>query len=499
MYHIIVVIMDKKKIIVIGGGLSGLTASYLLLKNGFDVTIIEKNANLGGFCTTYLKNDAYIDTCIHYLVGCKKSELTSLYNQLGFFDNNKIIHFPYFYRFHYFDKKIDILRDFNSFKKELESLSLKEDKKELDKFFKNIKSFYHFPIKTDKSMNRMNILDYINLLLKNFSGIKAYMKYKKVSIDEYASRFKTPIINNFIRSMMPNEVSIVPFLGLLSSFFKGNADTISFSSKEVIENIKKRILNLGGKIILNEEIINFNIADNKIASIKSNKNEYKGDYYISALPLTYLYSNLLKKEYQDEEKIQTLFDYKNNTPLSAFLVYYKIKPSYNSQISDYFIKYIPGGFKCITSTNKSIGFKYYSNIINKDNSHTLVCIIDQNYDDYLKWKSMKEDEYNKTKIEISNRIEKELLSLIPVLKDHIELVEVLTPKSLYEYTYNFGGCYMANLMSKTTNKNDYKYSSSKIKNIIYSSIWMTNLGGIPSALTSGEFAYKELLYKLKKD
>ena len=38
----------KKKIIVLGAGISGLTAAYLLKKEGFSVNVLEKKENAGG-------------------------------------------------------------------------------------------------------------------------------------------------------------------------------------------------------------------------------------------------------------------------------------------------------------------------------------------------------------------------------------------------------------------------------------------------------------------
>ena len=37
-----------KKVIVIGAGFAGLSAAATLAKNGFEVTVLEKNASLGG-------------------------------------------------------------------------------------------------------------------------------------------------------------------------------------------------------------------------------------------------------------------------------------------------------------------------------------------------------------------------------------------------------------------------------------------------------------------
>lgn len=46
---------------VIGGGLSGLTAAYLLEKEGIDVTVYEKNQEIGGHCKTLVSKDTYFD------------------------------------------------------------------------------------------------------------------------------------------------------------------------------------------------------------------------------------------------------------------------------------------------------------------------------------------------------------------------------------------------------------------------------------------------------
>ena len=43
----------NKSITVIGGGFAGTTASYLLQKEGYKVTLLEKESELGGGCRTY--------------------------------------------------------------------------------------------------------------------------------------------------------------------------------------------------------------------------------------------------------------------------------------------------------------------------------------------------------------------------------------------------------------------------------------------------------------
>ena len=490
--------MGKTKIIVFGGGISGLTCSYLLLKKGYDVTIIEKNDDVGGYCSTYLKDNTYIDTCIHYLAGLRKSELTNLYSELGFTDNCKVIKYPFFYKFYYKNQVIEINRDFGKFKKQLESLTYKEDKKELNNFFKYIKSLTNFPIKTKKAIKDMNFFDYLVLIIKKGKSIKTFIKTKKISIYDYANKFKTPIIKEFIQSMIPNNSGLFPFIGILSYFFNSNADTINIPSKQVVENIKSKIINLGGKIIVNEEITKLNINENTLTSICSKDKEYKGDYYVSGLPLTYLYTSLLDKKFHIEKIDKSLFDYKNNNPISAVLCIYKIKDN-KERIDNYFIRYVEGGFRCINSINRSIGFKYYDYITNLDKSHTLICIIDQNIDDFNIWKNMSEEEYNKAKNNICEKAKEVLLEVYPNLKDDINIVEVLTPLSLYKRTYNFGGSYMSSLYSNSNTRDSYDFDNTGIKNLCFCSMWMSCLGGMPSAITNGQFAANALIKKIKKD
>jgi oxygen-dependent protoporphyrinogen oxidase len=52
---------SNKKVVVIGAGISGLTASYLLHKDGYDVTVLEKNDKVGGSIETVVENGMLFD------------------------------------------------------------------------------------------------------------------------------------------------------------------------------------------------------------------------------------------------------------------------------------------------------------------------------------------------------------------------------------------------------------------------------------------------------
>lgn len=55
------------KAIIIGGGISGCTIAYLLRKKGYDITIIEKDDDVGGICRTYSLNGIQYEFGPHIL------------------------------------------------------------------------------------------------------------------------------------------------------------------------------------------------------------------------------------------------------------------------------------------------------------------------------------------------------------------------------------------------------------------------------------------------
>ena len=68
---------NLESIIIVGGGLSGLNTAYKLCKAGFSVSLIEKEKFLGGFATSFPYMGCKIDIGPHYLTLPKESEITS--------------------------------------------------------------------------------------------------------------------------------------------------------------------------------------------------------------------------------------------------------------------------------------------------------------------------------------------------------------------------------------------------------------------------------------
>ncbi|PLX05396.1 MAG: all-trans-retinol 13,14-reductase [Marinilabiliales bacterium] len=76
--------MKNKSVLIIGSGLSGLLSGYILSKEGFQVTILEKHFQIGGCLQTFKRNGCIFDTGFHYVGGLDKGQ--NLYRFFKYFD-----------------------------------------------------------------------------------------------------------------------------------------------------------------------------------------------------------------------------------------------------------------------------------------------------------------------------------------------------------------------------------------------------------------------------
>ena len=66
--------MSEKKVIIIGAGLGGLTTGAILACNGLRVTVVERNARIGGGLQSYNRFGATFDTGMHVISGMGEGE-----------------------------------------------------------------------------------------------------------------------------------------------------------------------------------------------------------------------------------------------------------------------------------------------------------------------------------------------------------------------------------------------------------------------------------------
>jgi len=93
------------KVVVLGGGLSGLAAAYLLANNGMQPLLLEKDETLGGLASSYFMNGSYIPKTYHHVMYGDTVTLKMIHDlglekdlywrklKVGFYSKNKFYDF----------------------------------------------------------------------------------------------------------------------------------------------------------------------------------------------------------------------------------------------------------------------------------------------------------------------------------------------------------------------------------------------------------------------
>jgi phytoene dehydrogenase-like protein len=69
---------------IIGAGIGGLMCGALLAHRGYKVLIFEKNAFLGGCCSSFVRGGFTFDACVHWFSGCGPgSFIDKLFRKIG--------------------------------------------------------------------------------------------------------------------------------------------------------------------------------------------------------------------------------------------------------------------------------------------------------------------------------------------------------------------------------------------------------------------------------
>jgi len=314
----------KKHIIIIGSGIGGLGSAALLAKSGFDVTVIEKNENLGGRTNIFEANGYTFDmgpswylmpdVFEHYfkLLGEKVSDHLELVklspSYRVFFANDKELPIV--------DIHSDLEKDLPLFEKLEPGITPK-----IKEYLKRSSEQYEMAKDTFMYRNIGISIDFLNwkiikkgIELNPFQTMQSYLnkwfkseRLKKIL--EYTLVFlgsdpaKTPALYNIMNAIDFNMGVYYPKGGIY----------------EIVKALVKINKNSGTKFLTSAPVKEIIIENKKAVGIKlENGKQIKADIVISNADLWFSETKLLKKQYQTYPE-----KYWNKVVLSpsAFIMY----------------------------------------------------------------------------------------------------------------------------------------------------------------------------------
>jgi phytoene desaturase len=316
---------NDKKVIIVGAGIGGLAAAAFLGKEGFDVTILEKNKTIGGRARVFRKEGFTFDMGPSWYMMPEVFE--KFFNHFNITTKN-LLNLkrldPNYAMFFGPLEKIEIRKDFKNNLKIFENLERGSSKK-ITEYLKQAKIMYQ--ISMDKFLYRhydsvFNVLNKdfaikgsrLNILQNLDSFISKFTKNEKIKkILEYTivflggSPFNTPALYAILSHADLNLGIFYPMGGI----------------GKLIDALKKIVLQNKVKIKTNHIVKKF-VIDQKgyIKSIRTNRGIFSADIIISNADLPFTEINLLPSRYQTYPK--SFWNKKTIAP-SAFIIYLGIK------------------------------------------------------------------------------------------------------------------------------------------------------------------------------
>lgn len=302
---------EKSKVVVVGGGMAGLTAAAYLLREDYEVLILEKNDKCGGLLQTFQAGDFYFDSGPRAFVnsGIMKPILKDLEIEGEFLENKISIGIEdQLVRFN----SMDSLQEYEKMLVNLYPEGI-DDIDRIIPIIEKLSEYTSVLYEFDNPNFTSNLLADRKFVFKKlipwtFKFLNAMRQFKKFTmpIETYMDRLsdnqsiKDIVIQHFFRKT-PTYFGLGYFYVYLDYFYpKGGTAAL-------VDLVKNKVLTGGGEIGLNKHITAVNAAEKTVTD--SSGESYSYDHLIWAADLKSLYRYLnpagLDEETSEKIKLET--------------------------------------------------------------------------------------------------------------------------------------------------------------------------------------------------
>lgn len=476
----------EKKIVIIGAGISGLAAACYARMNGYRADVYESHSLPGGLCTAWKRGDYKIDGCLHWLTGSAPADsFYPLWEELGAIQNREFHNHEEFYRYTGSDgRTFKIYCDVERLEKHMKELS-PDDAEPISYFCDLIRKFSKFKSPQDKAYELFGFMDIVKIIWKMGPFMKDFNFCKKTSVDEFAARFKDPLIREVLPMLLfdgrNTMVSLIFTLALLNN--KAGGFPIG-GSLEFAKAIEKRLIDMGGYVHYKNKVEKILVKDGRACGIKlENGLEVPADFVISGADLRSTVHTLLDGKYIQPQH-EELFEKASLFP-SSVQVTFGVKldlsgePDCISQIYKLSEPVLIGNEKKEWFSIRNFSFDPTAASAGKTVVESFFYINDFGY-----WEKLHSDKaaYKAEKERIANLVADEIGKKYPGFKSCIEMTDVATPVTYVRYTGVFKGTYMTWIMTPALMK-EYpliKKTLPGLKNFWQTGMWVLPPGGVPT-------------------
>jgi all-trans-retinol 13,14-reductase len=424
-----------RHIIIIGSGLGGLTCGYILSKNGYRVSLFEKNARLGGCLQTFVRHGVKFETGMHYVGSMEEGQTL-----------------------HRFFKYLSLLPDVRMSaldKSAYDIISLGGKRfafaNGTERFIDSLAA--HFP------QERQNLQNYLRVIRNVANDSPLYSLRYTDPVTLLNPEYIKQSASAFIESVTPNVLLQQALAGnlplyagirektplyihaLINDFYNKSSYRIIGGSDSIAHSLVKSIRAMGGEVYSSSKVVKINCNHKEAVSVMlENGEEVRGDYFISNIhphrTIELLDTHLIRKSYR--ERIMGL----RNT-VSNFTVYIRFKKDREPYLNSNFFHYNGQSvWDCenYTAADWPKSFLYMHHCSAPDQRYAVAAVLFayMNFEDVERWQGThvgcRGDDYEAFNRQKAERLLDELEKQMPGTRANIDQYYTSTPLTYRDYT-----------------------------------------------------------------
>ena len=431
---------DKKKVVIIGSGLGGLSCGIILLKNGYDVTVVEQSNQIGGCLQCFKRHGAKFETGMHFIGSAADGQTM-----------NKLLRYLEIYD----DIKLSPL-DTDGY--DVVSLNGKRYKfpvgkenfiRQMSEYFpkqsENIRKYYD-TVETIANASSLHSLKYAE------SDSSVTTEYSLRSIDDVMSELVSdPLLADVLVGNLPlyaAEKGKTPFSvhAFIMDFYNQSSYRIAGGSDTIAQSMQHTIERYGGRVMTHSKATRIVCDDTHATGVEINGNE--------TIPADFVISDTHPKrtlEMLDTKLIRPAFRRRINAipqTVGSFSVYLKFKKDRVPYMNyNYYGYNQPSPWNCEQYTDdtwpKGFLYMHFCQEEHPEFADTGVVLSYMQMEDVMKWEGThvgrRGADYEAFKLRKAERLLDSLEKHFPGIRDDIEEYYTSTPLTYLDYTGTEGG------------------------------------------------------------
>ena len=499
-------------VVVIGAGAGGLSSAATLAKNGLRVAVFEQHDKVGGFMTAFERGDYRFEVSLHVLANVVPG--TAFYkvlDSLGVIDKVEFLRVDPMWRCVFPDRTFDVPGDREAFRSYLHR-EFPDSREGIDAFFDTAEKSYEEVVALGELSRKslpVRVLNYLVFPLK----FPTMFKYRNATLQEILDDHVSDARVQGILAQLwgylglpPSQAAGLYYTVMWHALHANGAFYPEGTSQAISNAMADTIRENGGQIFLDTRIDKILMEDGRAAGVVTQRGkEVSSRFVVSNASALQTYLRLVGEEHLAPSFVRKLKDMEISC--SLVIVYLGLDLDLSqTDLRDQHEVFLNSGYdfdqdyrnlEAGNLDDPHIVMGLYSNIapgFAPKGKSVISLVTVMPYEYMQNWRYDEDyDAYTRIKEEVARKLIRRVEDVLPGASDHIEVMEIGTPRTIERYTLHDKGAVYGFALRPDQSFNQRLQQSGPVDRLYLAGGWTFPGNGQSSCILSGFLAAQEIL------